>query len=60
MVERRPDNMVRITTPALAQAFIEEQIAELRAQIGDNKVLLALSGGERASPSRSSRYSAMR
>ena len=45
MVERRPDNMVRITTPALAQAFIEEQIAELRAQIGDNKVLLALSGG---------------
>ena len=45
MTERRPDNMVRITTPALAQAFIEEQIKELRAQIGDNKVLLALSGG---------------
>ena len=45
MTERRPDNMERITTPALAQAFIEEQIAELRAQIGDNKVLLALSGG---------------
>ncbi|MBQ9614100.1 MAG: glutamine-hydrolyzing GMP synthase [Lachnospiraceae bacterium] len=42
---RRPDNMERITTPALAQAFIEEQITELRAQIGDNKVLLALSGG---------------
>lgn len=45
MTERRPDNMVRITTPALAQAFIEEQVKELRAQIGDNKVLLALSGG---------------
>ena len=45
MTERRPDNMERITTPALAQAFIDEQIKELRAQIGDNKVLLALSGG---------------
>jgi len=45
MTERRPENMERITTPALAQAFIEEQVAELRAQIGDNKVLLALSGG---------------
>ena len=37
--------MERITTPALAQQFIEEQIQELRAQIGDKKVLLALSGG---------------
>lgn len=45
MTERRPENMERITTPALAQAFIEEQVKELRAQIGDNKVLLALSGG---------------
>ena len=45
MTERRPENMERITTPALAQAFIEEQIKELREQIGDNKVLLALSGG---------------
>ena len=45
MTERRPDNMERITTPALAQAFIDEQIKELREQIGDNKVLLALSGG---------------
>ncbi|MDO5455301.1 MAG: glutamine-hydrolyzing GMP synthase, partial [Eubacteriales bacterium] len=44
-MDRRPDNMERITTPDLAQAFIEEQVAELRAQIGDNKVLLALSGG---------------
>ncbi len=45
MTERRPENMERITTPALAQAFIDEQIKELREQIGDNKVLLALSGG---------------
>ncbi|MBQ9972757.1 MAG: glutamine-hydrolyzing GMP synthase subunit GuaA, partial [Firmicutes bacterium] len=41
----RPDTMERITTPELAEAFIEEQIKELRAQIGDKKVLLALSGG---------------
>ena len=41
----RPENMERITTPELANAFIEEQIAALRAQIGDGKVLLALSGG---------------
>ena len=41
----RPADMERITTPALAQKFIEEQITELRAQIGDKKVLLALSGG---------------
>ena len=37
--------MERITTPALAKKFIDEQINELRAQIGDKKVLLALSGG---------------
>ena len=43
--DRRPDDMVRITTPELADAFIEEQIAALREQIGDKKVLLALSGG---------------
>ena len=43
--EFRPENMERITTPELAQAFIDEQIAALRAQIGDGKVLLALSGG---------------
>ena len=42
---RRPDNVQRITTPELARAFIDEQIAALRAQIGDRKVLLALSGG---------------
>lgn len=41
----RPADMERITTPALAQKFIDEQIHELRAQIGDKKVLLALSGG---------------
>lgn len=42
---KRPENMQRITTTSLAEAFIEEQIAALRAQIGDKKVLLALSGG---------------
>ena len=41
----RPANMERITTPALANKFIEEQLAALRAQIGNKKVLLALSGG---------------
>ena len=45
MANQRPETMERITTPELAQAFIEEQLAELRAQIGDKKVLLALSGG---------------
>ncbi len=44
-MDRRPENMERITTPALAQAFIDQQVADLRAQIGDKKVLLALSGG---------------
>ena len=41
----RPDSMERITTPALAEKFIAEQIADIRAQVGDKKVLLALSGG---------------
>ncbi len=41
----RPESMQRITNEALAQAFIDEQVKELRAQIGDKKVLLALSGG---------------
>ncbi|MBQ8358728.1 MAG: glutamine-hydrolyzing GMP synthase subunit GuaA, partial [Oscillospiraceae bacterium] len=41
----RPESMVRITTPELAKAFIDEQVAEVRAQVGDKKVLLALSGG---------------
>ncbi|MBQ8345180.1 MAG: 7-cyano-7-deazaguanine synthase, partial [Clostridia bacterium] len=42
---KRPDTMKRITTPELAQAFIEEQVAAVRSQVGDKKVLLALSGG---------------
>ena len=41
----RPADMARITTPELAEAFIQEQVAEIRAQVGDKKVLLALSGG---------------
>ena len=41
----RPESMERITTEALAKAFIDEQIAEIKAQVGDKKVLLALSGG---------------
>ena len=41
----RPETMERITTPALAAAFIEEQVKEVRAQVGNKKVLLALSGG---------------
>ena len=45
MADIRPENMARITTPELAKAFIEEQVAEVRAQVGDKKVLLALSGG---------------
>ena len=42
---KRPENMVRITTKELAADFIEEQIALIRKQVGDKKVLLALSGG---------------
>ena len=41
----RPETMERITTAALAEAFIYEQVKKLREQIGDKKVLLALSGG---------------
>ena len=41
----RPESMERITTPALANAFIAQQIREIRAQVGSKKVLLALSGG---------------
>ncbi|MBE6888335.1 MAG: glutamine-hydrolyzing GMP synthase subunit GuaA, partial [Ruminococcaceae bacterium] len=37
----RPESMARITTPELANAFIEEQVKEVRAQVGDKKVLLA-------------------
>ncbi len=42
---KRPETMERITTPELAKAFIDDQVAEVRAQVGDKKVLLALSGG---------------
>ncbi|MBO5897230.1 MAG: glutamine-hydrolyzing GMP synthase [Clostridia bacterium] len=42
---KRPDNMERITTKALADKFIDEQVAAVRAQVGDKQVLLALSGG---------------
>ena len=41
----RPETMQRITTPALAEQFIAEQVAAIKAQVGDKKVLLALSGG---------------
>lgn len=42
---KRPETMARINTPELADAFIAEQVAEIRKQVGDKKVLLALSGG---------------
>ena len=45
LLNKRPDTMERITTPELAKAFIDEQVAAVRAQVGDKKVLLALSGG---------------
>jgi len=45
MANKRPDDMQRITTLELAQAFIDEQVKAIRQQVGDGKVLLALSGG---------------
>ena len=42
---KRPENMKRITTPELANAFIDEQVKAIKKQVGDKKVLLALSGG---------------
>ena len=45
MSNKRPETMERITTPELAEKFIDEQIEAVRAQVGDKKVLLALSGG---------------
>ena len=42
---KRPETMARITTKALAEDFINEQIALIREQVGSRKVLLALSGG---------------
>ena len=41
----RPESMERITTEALAQAFIDEQVKSIKEQVKDSKVLLALSGG---------------
>ena len=41
----RPDDMERITTPELAKKFIDEQVVKIKEQVGDGKVLLALSGG---------------
>lgn len=45
MSDVRPESMTRITTKELADAFIAEQVDEIRKQVGDKKVLLALSGG---------------
>jgi len=45
MSNKRPETMERITNETLAKAFIDEQIAEIKKQVGDKKVLLALSGG---------------
>ena len=42
---KRPDDMQRITTKELANAFIDEQVKKVQEQVGDKKVLLALSGG---------------
>ncbi len=44
-LNKRPDSMERITNTALADAFIDEQVQKVRAQVGNKKVLLALSGG---------------
>ncbi len=44
-LKKRPDSMARIETAAQAESFIAEQVAAVRAQVGDKKVLLALSGG---------------
>ena len=45
MTDVRPENMERITTQELAKSFIDEQISLIKEQVGDKKVLLALSGG---------------
>ena len=42
---KRPDDMARVVTKELADKFIEEQVALVREQVGEKKVLLALSGG---------------
>ncbi|MBO7340025.1 MAG: glutamine-hydrolyzing GMP synthase subunit GuaA, partial [Lachnospiraceae bacterium] len=45
MADVRPESMERITTPELAKAFIDEQVEAVKKQVGDKKVLLAVSGG---------------
>ena len=45
MLNKRPESMKRITTFELANQFIDEQVKEVQAQVGNKKVLLALSGG---------------
>ena len=45
MLSVRPESMARINTKELADAYIAQQVEEIRAQVGDKKVLLALSGG---------------
>lgn len=45
MADKRPESMERITTSEQAEAFIAEQVEQIRTQVGDGKVLLALSGG---------------
>lgn len=45
MNEKRPENMERITTKELAEKFIDEEVKKVKKQVGDKKVLLALSGG---------------
>ena len=42
---KRPESMARITSQPMAERFIEDTVAELKKQIGDGKVILALSGG---------------
>ena len=44
-LDKRPESMARITTKELADKFIDEQVELVRKQVGDRKVLLALSGG---------------
>ena len=45
MGEKRPDSLERIVNETLATKFIDEQVKAIKAQVGDKKVLLALSGG---------------
>ena len=44
-MDKRPESLKRITTKKAADKFIDQQVKALQEQIGDKKVLLALSGG---------------